>query len=257
VDPVGAAAAWVWVPPDAEDVETGEYRLVIHPDRPPTVAWSRTRRPVAEVVDEVAARVRAAGRDALRWWVTPGTEPADTEAQLRGLGFVPGERLEILAADAGRALAAVAATAPGVEVRPADDLEDLAAAGRIGAEVFGDAPPSAALLAESAALAERGLRTGRWEQRQYAAFVDGEPAGHAGCTFAGGAVRLWGGAVLPWARGRGAYRALIAARLRLGLAQGETLALVKARPGTSGPILRRAGFTAHGVEQAYELRPLG
>ena len=42
--PIGAAAAWVWVPPDAEDVETPQYRLVIHADRPASVALSRTRR---------------------------------------------------------------------------------------------------------------------------------------------------------------------------------------------------------------------
>jgi hypothetical protein len=254
VDPVAAAAAWVWVPPDAHDVQTPEYRLVVHADRPATVAWSRTERPLAELVAEVAERAPGRG---LRWWVTPSTEPTDTAAQLAALGFAPAERLEVLTADVGRALAAGGPPAPGVEVRPADDRAALAASGGLGAEVFGEPPPSPALLAKSAALAAEGVRTGRWEQRQYAAFVDGVLAGHAGCTLDGRVVRLWGGAVAPWARGRGAYRALLAARLRLGADHGATLALVKARPASSGPILVRSGFTAHGVEQAYErtLRP--
>jgi GNAT superfamily N-acetyltransferase len=65
--------------------------------------------------------------------------------------------------------------------------------------------------------------------------------------------RLWGGGVVPEARGRGAYRAVLDARLRYAVDHGATLALVKGRVETSGPILRRAGFAAYGQERAYLL----
>jgi hypothetical protein len=65
--------------------------------------------------------------------------------------------------------------------------------------------------------------------------------------------RLWGGGVVPEARGRGAYRAVLAERLRYACEQGATLALVKGRVETSGPVLRRAGFAAHGQERSYVL----
>ena len=38
--------------------------------------------------------------------------------------------------------------------------------------------------------------------------------------------------------------------------QGATLALVKGRVETSGPILRRAGFATYGQERCYEARPV-
>jgi hypothetical protein len=39
--------------------------------------------------------------------------------------------------------------------------------------------------------------------------------------------------------------------MALAREHGATLALVKGRVETSGPILRRAGFTAYGEERSY------
>ncbi|WP_344818194.1 hypothetical protein [Microbacterium soli] len=69
-----------------------------------------------------------------------------------------------------------------------------------------------------------------------------------------GFVRLWGAATLPGSRGRGAYRAVLAERLRIGAEPGATTALVKGRVSTSAPILARAGFTHYGDERSYALR---
>jgi hypothetical protein len=41
------------------------------------------------------------------------------------------------------------------------------------------------------------------------------------------------------------------ARLAIARSHGARLALVKGRVETSGPILRRAGFTAYGQERSY------
>ena len=48
-------------------------------------------------------------------------------------------------------------------------------------------------------------------------------------------------------------RAVLAARLSYAVAHGATMALVKGRIDTSGPILRRAGFIAYGREPAYDV----
>jgi hypothetical protein len=80
------------------------------------------------------------------------------------------------------------------------------------------------------------------------AYVDGEPATTAGCTLAGEVARLWGGATRPELRGRGAYRASLGARLWLAQQQGAALGLVRAVTTTSAPIVRRLGFTGHGVD---------
>ncbi|KJQ53794.1 GNAT family N-acetyltransferase [Microbacterium sp. SA39] len=83
--------------------------------------------------------------------------------------------------------------------------------------------------------------------------LDGRPVGTGGCTIVDGFVRLWGAATLPEARGRGAYRAVLAERLRAGVELGATTALVKGRVSTSAPILARVGFRHHGDERAYLL----
>jgi GNAT superfamily N-acetyltransferase len=85
------------------------------------------------------------------------------------------------------------------------------------------------------------------------ALVDAEPAGVGGVTIAGTTARLWDAGVVPHARGRGIYRAVLAARLGYAVEHGATMALVKGRTDTSAPILRRAGFTAYGEERTYRV----
>ena len=53
---------------------------------------------------------------------------------------------------------------------------------------------------------------------------------------------LNGSATVPWARGRGVYRALTAARLQDAHGQGAAVVLVSAVADTSAPICRRLGF---------------
>jgi len=85
------------------------------------------------------------------------------------------------------------------------------------------------------------------------AVVDGRPVGSAGMTLDGPAAKLWGGGVIAEYRGRGVYRALLQARLEAAASRGATIALVKARAGTSAPILSRAGFRSYGREIHWQL----
>lgn len=83
--------------------------------------------------------------------------------------------------------------------------------------------------------------------------LDGEAVSTGGCTIVDGFTRLWGAATLASARGRGAYRAVLAERLRGSAELGARTALVKGRISTSAPILARAGFRHYGDERAYRL----
>ena len=60
-----------------------------------------------------------------------------------------------------------------------------------------------------------------------------------------------GGAVAPRFRGRGVYRALVAARLELARAAGLAGVAVQAMPDTSAPILAWLGFTEVGRLQVF------
>ncbi len=259
-----ASHAWVWVPPDAIDVTTDDYRFTVYENRC-SVQWSRTARPFGDVLAEVVARTAASGRPTLRWWVHADTEPADTDRRLAAAGFEHVETVDVLALDlrdGAGPLVERLQVPPDVDTRPSDTLADLELGAAVDAEVFDWPPASKAVLDHELALAQEGLSTGRWTSRQYLALVDGEVRGHGGVGLAPGGLprdglgeglvaRLWGGAVLPDARGRGAYRALLAARCAFAVEQGATLALVKGRVATSAPVLRRAGFTAYGQERCY------
>lgn len=248
------ARAWVWVPADAVDEITLEYRYVRYPSRT-AVQWSQTERPVDDLITELLVRVARDTHPQLRWWVSDSTRPADTEAALAARGFVQVETVEVLArelAASGEGALPELDVPPEVTIVPVVDEPSLRVAASLDAEIF-DWPP----ITDAQAQAEldeiqRGLATGHWRLLRLVAKLDGKAIGTAGSTLAGPAVRLWGAGVLPPARGRGAYRAMLAARLRWGLEEGATMALVKGRAMTSAPVLRRAGFASYGQERCWE-----
>ena len=82
----------------------------------------------------------------------------------------------------------------------------------------------------------------------HAVWIDGEIVGSGSCAPTPYGLALFGGATLPDRRGRGAYRALIAARWRE--AQNRGLPALLTQGGSmSAPILRRIGFVPVGRVQ--------
>ena len=234
-----AAARWIWIPVDATEVTTDDYRLTHYTDYT-SVQWCATERAVADVLSEVVDHARAAGRPTLRWWVDERTRPEDTEAQLAALGLRQVERLEVLALPVETELP----VPDDITVVQATDRADVELAGRIQAEVFDMSPSTEAQvedLTRSVTLPEPERLI-----RSYVAYVDGEPVASGGSTVDGDALRFWDGAVLASHRGRGAYRALVARRLVDARATTARFGLVKAVDTTSAPILKRLGFTPYG-----------
>jgi GNAT superfamily N-acetyltransferase len=248
---VDEAATWAWVPSDAQDYVEVDYRLTIYPHRA-SVQWSTTSRPLPELIAEVRQRAREAGHSAVRWWLNGRTAPANTADVLEQLGFELIETVQVLALELRSADELVAALELPEDViaRPADDADSIYLAGQIDSQIFGWPPPTRQQLKdEREMLAEAN---GSPTVRRYLAYLDEHAVGSAGYTLADDVLRLWGAGVLPEARGRGAYRALLAARCADGIREGATLALVKGRTDTSAPVLRRAGFTSYGIEKCYQ-----
>jgi hypothetical protein len=101
-----AAAAMEFVPEGAIEVRTGDYRLLRHPDwvlgpsvGAAQVTWSRSERAAAEVIGEVADRVRGWGLPGVAWWVSGLTRPAGTEEALRDRGAGLIDAVQVLARD--------------------------------------------------------------------------------------------------------------------------------------------------------------
>jgi GNAT superfamily N-acetyltransferase len=95
-----------------------------------------------------------------------------------------------------------------------------------------------------ARLAE-AIQTGGSGHDAYLAYADGVPAsvGRLYTNPQGSFAGLYGGETLPNYRGKGLYRAIVAARARDALNAGVRYLLVDAMP-TSLPILLRLGFSA-------------
>jgi hypothetical protein len=255
-DAIGAAAAaWRWVPPDAEQVETAEYQLVRYPERylthPVSVLWSRSRRPVGELIGEIGGWVRAWGHAEVEWNVTADTRPADTEDELLRRGATLADTEQVLGYELSAGVPELDEP-PGVAWEVVRDEATMRAALKVYREVWGDgSEPDEADVERD--LAEARSELTDWSSFRVVAFADGEPASFGGCSLVDGVARLWGAGTRAALRGRGAYRVVLGRRMAIGRERGATLALVKGRVETSAPILRRAGFLVYGEERTYRV----
>ncbi len=200
---------------------------------------------VRVAADEVEAllaevRERVPPGKSLVWWLGPDTKPLDLHDRLRALGLQePQDRGSLL-----HALACVEEPPPGpddVQITRVETFEDHVAATEVVWESFATRPERRAeqskhLHAEFEATRDAGVPV------TFLAHVDGRPAGVGRSIYSDRGVFLIAGSVLEWARGRGAYRALVRARWDDAVARGTPALATEALPGTSYPILKRLGF---------------
>ena len=243
-DPVLELAenANTWTPLAATDERIVTDRWVLWLGRADHPAWNVAQRfrfeadELDEVRAEIHAAVRARGRTGCSWEVGSSARPSDLVERLLALGL---ERDEDWYA-VGMVLTGPPQQPPpgDVEVRRVTTPEDMLVAAQIAAVAFGmDEPVPGPVDPE-----------GRFVK--YLAYVGGEPVGQATAAFSEHGVTLFGGATLPAARGRGAYRALVAARWEDAVARGTPVLVTQAGP-QSRPILARLGF-----REVCELRVL-
>jgi hypothetical protein len=253
---VAAAAAWRWVPPDAHQVLTPEYQLVWYPEHyrtfPVVVLWSRSERPVGELIEEAGQYARVWGHREVHWSVTDATRPTGTEAELLRRGAPLAETAQVLAYDMTAGLSGLAGLpeSPGVTWQVVSDEASVRAGQVVDREVWGNPKaPTDAEIELALAEAERGLAD--WSSFRIVSYLNGEPASFGGCTLVDGVARLWGAGTRAALRGHGAYRVVLARRMAVAREHGATLVLVKGRVETSAPILRRAGFRPYGEQRTY------
>jgi L-amino acid N-acyltransferase YncA len=139
---------------------------------------------------------------------------------------------------------------PGAQARPLETYEEFVASAELRFDVF-ETPPEK-VERERAMLRtyfEESQRTGVpvW----FVATLDGRVAGSAAAIPSERGVFLVGGSTAVWARGRGAYRALVRARWDYAVARGTPALVTHAKPDTSYPILLGLGF-----QELFTLRRL-
>jgi len=248
-----ASAAWVWIPPFASVAKTDEYTIVRLPDylpHPLSVAAFRPAGPLSDAVAAVLDRAREFGPPELQWIVLLGSPPGLAQ-QLTDRGGSLRVTLNVLALDLGAGPPDLPPPAADVTVRWATDVATVRDSQAVAVATFGGSVPPEERITEIAAENTASVPAGRGGI--VVAYADGSAVGAGGLDVVDGVARLWGGAVIESARGGGVYRALLAARLSYAVGHGATMALVKARTDTSGPILLRAGFAAYGQEPIFHV----
>jgi GNAT superfamily N-acetyltransferase len=239
------SAAWTspWHPPGSLHRNLGWLEYYVVGSTATVMRVAAAGRRAADVVSSVLTELRSERVTEAYWTVGPASQPPGLGDALVTAGASVDGTLDICAYElAGRLPDGPDDT---VSVRHVRTRDDVAVFQRVNAAAWGYPPPSEDDVERATAQLRRGYVLGCWQ---------GDPVGVAGYTLAGDVARLWGAAVVPAARGRGVYRAMVRARLQDAAEQGATLALVHAQP-TSSPVLQRVGFTVHGQQRVFAVRP--
>jgi hypothetical protein len=143
------------------------------------------------------------------WKVYSHDEPPDLLTQLRECGFRIGEEASVMVCDSAKLSPLLTAPPPAeVKVTPVRDE------GRIEDYIFVESAVWSCESGEMRELLRSTIADPFQRDLGFVAYVDAKPIG-CGVTvspqrrFAG----LWGGSILPNHRGRGAYRAILSARI--------------------------------------------
>ena len=210
-------------------------------------------------VDDIASLVEEArevfGSRGLRftWILDPDVEPADLRDRLRAFGVRPdphGEQAAAMILPAGAPLKEQ--RIDGLEIRDAlESYESFQNAEWTADEAFGEVPFGSPSFLDEGRPRRFEHNRANPNMRRLLATIDGEPAGSASLALAApeGAI-LNGGAVRPGFRGRGIYRAMVAARMRMIRDAGAAGAVVWAGD-MSRPILETLGFQTVGWRKFY------
>ncbi len=222
--------------PDVERIENERWCLL---EGSTFASVSDVRVPAGDLPALVAElRARIAGKP-ITWWIGPGTRPVDAAERLLELGVVP-------PADSAEHLCSLALAEPppavsGVEVRRVETAADFVRARSVLWDAFekGDEwrERERPLLAE---MFEAHRRSGALSH--FVALLDGRPAATGSSVHSTRGSFLIGGCVLPEARGRGLYRALVRARWDEAVQRGHPALVTQAVMDTSYPILLALGF---------------
>jgi predicted GNAT family acetyltransferase len=202
-----------------------------------SVVWSSLTPENADVV--IAQEIEHHRRlgVSFEWKLYAHDTPPDLTDRLRRHGFHVGEREAVLVFDLTTPRNWIDGTDVSGTCR-VQNVDQVELYRRVAEEAFDgrDERDTAAQLAAA-------LLAGSTQHRGYIAYDGDEPASvgrlytHPDSAFGG----LYGGGTRPGFRGRGFYRALVAARARDALAAGAKYLQVDAMP-TSRPILERLGF---------------
>ncbi len=256
-----AMARWRWVRPGAKRVVDPHFEAAVTPGSYAlTYVYDLTIQDpteVGKVLAELRRKVQALGGTGARVHVSPKSQPQDLGARLLTHGYLTLEETEVMVWElregSGRARLPDSHGGGGVEVREVLNEAEYDLYLGLSAAIFHDPPLETETARQFRENFRRQVRETGGSGR-FLAWKDGTAIGEAGMELEGPTARLYGSGVLPEHRGQGVYGALVRKRCEQALQAGAEVALVTARVGTSGPILKRRGFRPVGSIQVFEAR---
>jgi GNAT superfamily N-acetyltransferase len=237
-------------------VQTEDYYLVRLPDRllSPTSglaqAWISSARPFGDYAGEAEETVRKWGLHEIGWWIDVNTHAAVEESLIARGGEVC-DAYQLLALELNDSWLDIGAPEHGITVSLVHDRPTFDDAVQVEIKGWNRPQVDASTIDDLYNEMLADLQT--WSAYAVVAYLRGTPVAVGRTRLFGEVVRLSGAVTLPTSRGRGAYHAILNARLRIAREHGATLALTRARPATSAPILHRAGFADYNDERCYRL----
>ena len=247
------ASQWdlFWLPEDARVVDRPEVLYACTPrDIVGLNVVTRTRARDAAQLRELVAEVADAHRAGhSRWMVVPACHSADLEEALSAAGYAPGHNHLVYTLDTARDVdRPIQSTLRVVRVATMAALRDWLS---VSEQAFGRVLPSddAYLARELEACTQPGARVFR-----FVVYEAGRPVSAAGLGVypALSLGFFWAGGTIADARGKGAYSAVVAARIECARSLGLTTVGLYAREDTSAPIVARQGFERHGWMRFWE-----
>ncbi len=256
-----AMVDWRWVPPFARRFTTDRFDLIVTPGSYSMTTVYGFQVPELEKVDaaldEVETLARSNQATGARFQILPTARPLDLEDRLVRRGYSVLDQVEVLVYDfhdeSGRARLPSFHLPVEISAREAKNDDEYSAFVGLNAPLWDSPePPEETRRGLEADFQKRVADTDH--SGRYVVWKDSTPIGHGGLEVAGPVARFWGSAILPAYRNLGAYGALVLARCEEAVRQGAEIALVTARIGTSGPILKRHGFRVVGPISNFEVR---
>jgi GNAT superfamily N-acetyltransferase len=244
-------ADFFWVPDDVHTVERPEISY-LHSDRD-TAMYNQVLRTRAEAgrIPELVAEVLEAHAGRPSRWSVPCTidrEPLEEALAAAGYQSAAEHFAYTIAVEEyeGR-------SAPGVVVREVDSRETLDDCIEIASRSFDmvwtqTESDLCDQLEACTATNPRVFRSVAYDEATGAPLSSGGMSLFPDLGFA----FLWGGCTVPEARGRGAYSAVMKARVRHARSRGLARVGLYAMIETSAPIVERQGFERHGPMVFWE-----
>jgi GNAT superfamily N-acetyltransferase len=239
-------------PPSWSRVSDRHTFVLLHPLPMPQIVEPQadlTPEDIDAAIEESRKHVREHGKDSLVWLTGPDHPWLQDALRERGLRNDDNSAMEAIENAMVQVASPTCPAVDGIVISRVDTFEAFAESVRVEVEAF-------ALSAEERRETEAGLKD-RWRDytsgdyhRRWIAAVDGRVVGTAAGVFGAAGLNMFGGAVVPEARGQGVYQALVAERWEAAVRAG-TPALTVQAGRMSRPILERLGFTSVAVMPTF------